>query len=314
MIKDKTYLNFTVFGVFIVLLTLFKWNFHEMWKDEWQAWFVATDQTLPDMFGFLNYEGHPALWYLYLKFWSVFSSFLGAANTLKLSHLVVVVLTFAIVYFRFSLPLWMKIGFVLSYYFAFEYGIISRGYILLICLLFLLISLIKENKSDTWLAFITIFLLCQTEIYGVFMTFALILYLGLKNGFYGTWYKNLIAGVIGFFIFLLTVYPRESGHITKTQGHSFNLFEQILASVQGNLANTFFIGSTQDTFTYGYSIIGLLISVLVIVGMYLLFSKNKPLLYTFFSYILVVILFSSFVFFGGIRQWGLGFVFFLLQC
>jgi hypothetical protein len=61
-------------GVLMTLVALamllLKFQYHELWKDEWQAWLMARDMGWGELLGSLYYEGHPALWYLYLKVWT----------------------------------------------------------------------------------------------------------------------------------------------------------------------------------------------------------------------------------------------------
>ena len=45
---------------FIILL------FHESWRDEAQAWLIARDLNIIDIFVQMKYEGHPVIWYLIL--------------------------------------------------------------------------------------------------------------------------------------------------------------------------------------------------------------------------------------------------------
>ena len=45
---------------FIILL------FHESWRDEAQAWLIARDLNIIDIFVQMEYEGHPVIWYLIL--------------------------------------------------------------------------------------------------------------------------------------------------------------------------------------------------------------------------------------------------------
>ena len=54
----------TALFMLIAGFTIFR---HEMWRDEIQAWMIASDSTsLPNLFHNLRYDGHPALWYLLL--------------------------------------------------------------------------------------------------------------------------------------------------------------------------------------------------------------------------------------------------------
>ena len=63
-----------VFAVFAALLVL-GMLFHEMWRDEIQAWLIVRDShSVADLFRNLRYEGHPALWYVLLAPFSLFST------------------------------------------------------------------------------------------------------------------------------------------------------------------------------------------------------------------------------------------------
>ena len=53
----------SVFALSIGVMTIF----HEMWRDELQAWLIARDSSsISNIFWNLRYEGHPVLWYLLL--------------------------------------------------------------------------------------------------------------------------------------------------------------------------------------------------------------------------------------------------------
>ena len=92
--KTERILSMVVFLVLVTGVAWFKYTYHEFWKDEWQAWFVAKDKSLPEIISFLNYEGHPALWYLFLKPFTLFSSYFLPENIVTSAHLITVVLAF----------------------------------------------------------------------------------------------------------------------------------------------------------------------------------------------------------------------------
>ena len=50
-----------------ILVTSVTMSAHEMFRDEIQAWLIARDSHgIADLIHNLKYEGHPALWYLFL--------------------------------------------------------------------------------------------------------------------------------------------------------------------------------------------------------------------------------------------------------
>jgi hypothetical protein len=304
------YLLWLVFGFGILFI---KFSYHELWKDEWQAWFVAKDKTIGEILSFLYYEGHPALWYLYLKAFTFLEGSLTAVSLLHIAHWITVVVGSYFLLVRFRLPIIIKALLAASYFLCFEYAVIDRGYFMVVLFFFWAVHLISTpNHSKTNLG-IVLLLLCQTEIYGVFMAVGLVIYMYLIDGLdiISTKRKDTVGLFAGMVIFLISFFPRSAGHVAKTQAKELGVFDSILTSFQGNLSNTYLLGSTLDTFTYGWTTLGLLFSVVALAGVVYIFKNDKKLLIVGLYYILVSISFSVLFFLGGIRQWGMGFVFFV---
>ena len=60
-------LPFIITGFYFLLSIIGILN-HEMWRDELQAWMVAIDaHSIAQLFQNVKYEGHPALWHLFLQ-------------------------------------------------------------------------------------------------------------------------------------------------------------------------------------------------------------------------------------------------------
>lgn len=102
---------------------------HEPWWDEAQAWLLARDASLHDLLTrWLAYEGHPPLWYLILmipakagfpyKSINVISALAGIAGViilLRLRHV----------------PMLLRAAIPFTFYAAYEYTVVSRGYVLI---------------------------------------------------------------------------------------------------------------------------------------------------------------------------------------
>ena len=59
--------NFNIFLLIIyILITCTSIFFHEIWRDEAQAWCLARDLNFIDLYTQTRIEGHPFLWYLTL--------------------------------------------------------------------------------------------------------------------------------------------------------------------------------------------------------------------------------------------------------
>lgn len=300
-----------VWLIFIVAIAIVKFYFHELWKDEWQAWFVAKDKSVPEIFSFLYYEGHPSLWYICLKLFTLFDGWASDDALINVAHLLTVAAGLYFLIVKFRLPLLYKVLFALSYFLFFEYGIVNRGYFLVILLVFWSVWLIaKEDYKERNLG-VLLFMLCQTEIYGVLMAISLGLYVvSTRRNFTKILSSKAAIGLgSGMVLFIISVYPRTTGHIGKTANKALTFSDQALSAFQGNLSNTYLLGSTPDTFTYGWSAVGILISLACLVGLWYIFKSHKSALLVGGAFLLAMITFSTFVYLGGVRQWGMGFVF-----
>jgi hypothetical protein len=309
----RDWLNYLLLTLILGFVFYMKFWHHELWKDEWQAWFVSKDKSLSEVFSFLYYEGHPALWYIYLKIFTLFPDTISEVLLIQVSHLFTVGMGLYFLMIKFRLSTFLKVLFALSYFVLFEYGLINRGYFLVILFLFWSVYLIgKKDYSKTGLA-VCLFLLCQTEVYGVLMAIALGFYILYEDQFkLSTFSKKEFIGLLsGMTVFIISVFPRSTGHVAKTSSKDLSILDNLLTTFQGNLSNTYLIGSTDDTFTYGWTGIGLVMSIFCLAAIIYIFKTHKSLLYTFLLFLGMMMTFSMVIFLGGIRQWGMGFVFFI---
>ena len=72
----------TVFFIYL-FFTLLLVFFHEPWEDELQAWCIARELSIPEIFHQMRYEGHFALWYLLLKPFAAFGMSLSLLNLMS---------------------------------------------------------------------------------------------------------------------------------------------------------------------------------------------------------------------------------------
>ncbi len=118
-------LNQCLLGVY--LLALLAGNYyHEMWRDELQAWnIVVYAGSFRELLTNIRYEGHPLAWFLVI--WPV--SWISADPALlKVTHALLAVATASLVIFRSPFGFLEKCCIVLGYYLLYEYGIIARNY------------------------------------------------------------------------------------------------------------------------------------------------------------------------------------------
>lgn len=320
--KVPRFVEYLVLTAFIGFYLYFKFNYHELWKDEWQAWLMARDMGWGELLGSLYYEGHPALWYLYLKVWALFSTGVNDPFLLQTAHAAVMIGVYYLLFFRLKFPFWVKTLLLFSYYPFFEYGMVSRGYAFVMLIGFAIVTLLdKPEKNWKWLAAL-FFLFCQTEVYAVMMAGALLFYLFLENGFLKNWkalfkkgtFRNLaISGLAGLIVFIISVFPRGSGEeLSRAYLSEPFSSETLFKGFQGMFANTFWIGSIPDTNIFGVSSFGLLLSILVLAGLIFFFRKEKNLLWTLLFFVVGYFVFLITIYTGGVRQWGTFFIFFVM--
>ena len=144
---------------------------HEMWRDELQAWQIARDShSLGQLFVNLRYEGHPGLWHglLYLV-----SAVTDRPLGMQLLHLAIA--TGAVyVFLRFA-PFGRleKVLFTFGYFPLYEYATISRNYGLGVLLAFCFCAVWGSGIRNYLLQGIVLFLLAQTNVYGLLLAMSL---------------------------------------------------------------------------------------------------------------------------------------------
>jgi hypothetical protein len=235
----------------------------------------------------------------------------------------IMIAVFGIFFFRFRFSLWLKIAFLLSSFCYFEYGMVNRGYAFVMLLAFWAATLIEEKETNIWKLALALFLLCQTEAQGVIIAGGLWVFAFAKNllneNFKAATQNKenqllLLAYGMGLLFFVLSVYPRgESEDLAR----AYNMMKQPLSesiplAFQGLLANTFWIGSIDDTGAFGVSLLGLIFSVIVLLSIVYIFHKDKNTLLAILAGLFAFFLFAGFVYGGGVRQWGMLFIFFLV--
>ncbi len=323
--KNKNWISGVVLLFIAVGCFILKFKYHELWKDEWQPWLLARDKSFPDLLQFLHLEGHPSLWFTYLKPWALVSNIAGLLPDQQVllfesAHGLLFLVALYILLFRFKMPLAFRLAMACGFYFFYQYGVVNRGYVLLILLSFLLVDLLKEKGKINGWTVVILFLLCQTEVYGVFVAGALML--GFLVDFYQkentiSFWKNkslllnAMAALVGLALFVLTVYPRSSHEVVGLNTDEI-LIDNLAHSIQGNFANAFWIGVIPDTNVFGYSALDVMAGLLLLGFFVWFFWRDKSLLAAFLVYMLGAVLFGTFIYQGGVRHWGINFIFFMV--
>ncbi len=136
-----------------------------MWRDEVQPLMIALDASNLSSFMHLSSrEGHPLLWYLLVKTASLISS---SPFTLKIINLFFIGGSFFLLYLS-PLKKYEKLLVASSFYFLFEYFVISRGYVLVIFFSFLYLFLDKKRRY--FLSWLALGFLANSEVFGALLS------------------------------------------------------------------------------------------------------------------------------------------------
>lgn len=140
--------------------------FHEPWLDEAQAWMISRESSLWDILFIIPHtEGHPPLWHLML-----FP--LAHANVpfeIGIKGIAVVVSAAAagLVLFRSPFPRGVRCLLPFTYFFFYQYGVISRPYGLMLLAFLLAAGTYTGRNEKPWRHVLSLALLCLTSAYGI---------------------------------------------------------------------------------------------------------------------------------------------------
>jgi hypothetical protein len=152
---------------------------HESWFDEAQAWLIARDSTLTDLLLHrLHYEGAPALWHLIL--WlevRLHISFLGMHY---ISGLIAAAGIF--VWLRFNpLPRIISLLMPFTFFLQYQYAIVARSYCLVPMLVFLLMALYQNRKSNLIVFCVVAGLLINCSLHSAALAAGLIVFYAIDR-------------------------------------------------------------------------------------------------------------------------------------
>ena len=118
--------------------------FHEPWEDEIQAWLIARDCSILQIFHMMRYEGHFALWHLLLH---PFARIGLPLITMNIISSLLIVCAGWFILFRSPFVRIVKAMLLASASFLYWYPVVARVYSLVPLLLFMLAASYAERKT-----------------------------------------------------------------------------------------------------------------------------------------------------------------------
>lgn len=164
--------------------------FHEPWFDEAQAWLIARDASLKEiLFVLPHYEGHPPIWHLILLPFAK----LGAPFefSIKLISLSFSSLAMALFIFKSPFKRIVRLTIPFTYFFFYQYGVISRPYCILMFGFILCAMFYKEKDIKPFRFVLGLGIICSATAYGIILA-AGIAIVWLIEIFYKNFSLNII--------------------------------------------------------------------------------------------------------------------------
>ncbi len=277
----KTKIFYSIILLSWIIITVYGFYHHEIWRDEMRALSIAiTSPTIFHLPAYLQNEGHPILWYLFLKIgYSIFQT----TSILPILSFIFSLGICVLILFKSPFNLVIKILLIFGYYCIYEYGINCRNYGISAFFLLLFAHQASKNKFFNQKSIVYLILAMYCNIYSTFASLLLSIWYfnehfnELKNT------KKLIFNslfiLVSFILVLVLVYPNKESIVVNHNTLNISLILNTF-----NVSNGFidFIPNWLNLNSFGISIL-LFLSVI-------LFLKHPKVMLV----LILILLFTSF--------------------
>ncbi len=167
----RSYIDYSILGLYLISICIVT-LFHEPWGDEAQSWAIAKYSSYKDMIFSLGHgEGHPALWWIYLSIFA--KTGFPFEFGLKIASVLLNLIFTWILIFKVKIPRIMRYTIPFTYFFFYQYGVISRCYSILIIAIILLAVIWNDRAIKPQKTVFSLILLCLSSAYGIALSFSL---------------------------------------------------------------------------------------------------------------------------------------------
>ena len=155
---------------FIILL------FHESWRDEAQAWLIARDLNIIEIFEQMKYEGHPIIWYLILM---PFAKMGLPYIFVKIASWIICNIAVWLILKKAPFNIFIKTLFIFSMPMIYLYPSIARSYCLIPLAIVLIAIYYKQRHEKPIQYILSILFLANTHVimYGMIGILLLLFYI-----------------------------------------------------------------------------------------------------------------------------------------
>ena len=249
---------------------------HEPWADEAQAWLIARDNSFYNLIfsDVLNYEGHPALWYIIVKFFILPG--LPYEDFFIIPFLLTAIGMYLFI-FKSKFPNYIKALFPFSFYIIFMYPVMARSHSLLFPILASIAVIYKNRLQRPFIYTILLLLLMSVSAHS--FAIAAILFLSFCFDIFKNSIENkninkksivcLTAILLGFILTTISVLPMPADIIRMVRSHIPHNF--LLSILEPLNSGYFFTKNYVDIITYIKSVLLILMYTLA----FFIFCKTK---------------------------------------
>ena len=168
------FLNNNKINIFFLLgyliITVISLCFHEIWQDEGQAWCIARDLNIIDLYKTTRIEGHPLLWYLVLM---PFAKLDLPVISMQILSLLFVFASVILILFKSNCNYFEKFFICFSAGMLYYLPTVARSYSLIPLILFLMAVLWRDKTKHGGIFVLLIILLINTHLYMLGLAFAI---------------------------------------------------------------------------------------------------------------------------------------------
>lgn len=160
-VNKKLLIGSGVISIIYFIANILISGYHEAWRDEGQAWSIARNLSLPEMYDLMSTEGHFIPWFIILKCWYRLGGTFSSIYIIS-----AVVMTVAVFIFMYKAPFHpvIKCLIAASSLFVYYNAVISRCY----CIIFLTIiftAAVRKNRAEKPIPYcIALALMLQTHV------------------------------------------------------------------------------------------------------------------------------------------------------
>lgn len=274
--SHKLFSDYGVLFTYLVFMSIISF-FHEPWGDEAQSWAIAKYASYNDMLFTIGHgEGHPALWWVYLSIFA--KSGFPFEFGLKVASIILNAIFCWLLIFKVKIPRLMRYSIPFTYFFFYQYGVISRCYSILIVAMLILSIYWNHRYIKPYRTVCALILLCLSSAYGIAISFVLASIWLVEIVYCIIRYKNNLNiknQVIALFILLicasiivLLIIPTKNAYALNIEEKNTFLFRIFYMLIIEPIDSLFFMAVYIDTELFKFSpdlftlIIGSFISIL----------------------------------------------------